>query len=250
MTLYKISKGLKLALDYYKALNDFYLSFFYLISKNYQISEVLYPGSYVHITPSFVFSEVVYVDSYKKSKVTFDDENLLKFVNLLKFYDKIPHIRFHLSDYRADLGEDPSTFDLIISLSSGFISIACDKYLKKGGLFLVDNEHNDASRAYISRKYGFLGALEAKPPLNRHHSHKSKKDVIDYIKKSYILEMKRKIKEGDNILFRTTNLEDYFRTTKNQKLTLPMVEEILEKPPSKLSYRLKKRADLYLFKKL
>jgi len=245
-----ISKGLKLALDYYKALDDYYLPFFYWISKNYHILKVLYPGSYVHITSSFLFPEVVYIDSFKKSRLTFNDENLIKLVNDFKFYYETPQIRFHLSDYRAEFGENPSTFDLLISLSSGFVSIACDKYLKQGGLFLVDNEHNDASRAYISRKYGFLGVLEAKPSLNKHYSRKSKKDVIDYTKQSYILEMKQKIKESDNILFKTTNLEDYFRTTKNQKLTLPMVEEILDKPPSKLSYRLKKRADLYLFKKL
>jgi hypothetical protein len=245
-----ISKGLKLSLDYYKALDDYYLPFFYWIFNNYQVSKVLYPGSYVHITPSFLFPEVVYVDSYKKSKVTFADKNLSKLVNLLKFYDETPQIRFHLSDYRAEFGEKPSAFDLLISLSSGFISIACVKYLKQGGLFLADNEHNDASRAYISGKYEFLGSLEAKHPLNKHHFHKSKRDLNDYLKKSYIVEMKHRIKKSDNILFNTTNLEDYFQTSKNQKLTLSMVEEILDKSPSKLSYKLKKRAELYLFRKL
>ena len=40
---------------------------FKLLAESYTIKKVLYPGSYIHISPSFYFSEVVYVDTDSKA---------------------------------------------------------------------------------------------------------------------------------------------------------------------------------------
>ena len=37
------------------------------LNKKYKIRKVFYPGSYVHITPSLIFPNVVYADSYKNT---------------------------------------------------------------------------------------------------------------------------------------------------------------------------------------
>ncbi|TXT66189.1 MAG: hypothetical protein BAJALOKI1v1_320023 [Promethearchaeota archaeon] len=247
---FRNSKGLRLTLEYYKGLQDFFAPYFYWISTHFQIQKVLYPGSYIHITPSFFFSEVVYVDSYKKCRLTFNDNQLSLLIDKLKFYKEKSKLRFHLKDYRSDLGEKKHNFDLIISLSSGFVSIACSEYLKKGAILLADDEHNDASRAYVSEQFNLIGVLNEQSSSNRHHSHKMKFNWKDYKSSASIAKLKQKIIQENNISFQNKHLEDYFLTTKNKRLTLHMVEEILEKSPSKLTYKLKKTANLYLFKKL
>jgi hypothetical protein len=74
-------------------------------------------------------------------------------------YDEDSVISFRHKDYRKDIGELRESFDLLISQYAGFVSQFCKKYLKIGGILLVNNSHGDASMASIDDDYKFIGVL-------------------------------------------------------------------------------------------
>jgi hypothetical protein len=134
------------------------LDLFIRLSERYEIRNVLYPGSFVHITPSLVFPRVVYVDSYKKAADFFEDQSVYDYIEKNKLYRDEVQVTFHKADYAKDFGERQDSFDLLISQSAGFISLACKKYLKINGLLLVNNSHGDASMASIDNNYKLIAS--------------------------------------------------------------------------------------------
>ena len=65
---------------------------------------------------------------------------------------------FDLSiSYTAGFAEAEKSFDLLISQYAGFVSQHCKKYLKIGGILLVNNSHGDASMAKLDDDYKFVG---------------------------------------------------------------------------------------------
>lgn len=249
MNQIKFTKGIRKFLEYYKGFDDYYLPFFYWLKNHYEIEKVIYPGSYIHITPSLVFPEVVYIDNTTSSKITFEDNNTWQFIKKYKMHKKNPKMRFYSKDYNSILDEKKSYFDLLISISAGFISVACVDYLKQKGLLLADNEHNDASMAFVSNKYELIGILN-RPESSRHHHKTSDNRNKNQFDEKYLKMKKTQLKKHQFIEFETNNLNRYFQPKNKKKLTLEMVKEILTTSPSKLSYKLKKKADLYLFKKI
>ena len=73
--------------------------------------------------------------------------------------DKL-RIEFHKADYRSSFGKEQTSYDLLISLSSGLISQACGSYPKKGGVLFVNNEHYDASMAYVDPEFKLVGIFK------------------------------------------------------------------------------------------
>jgi pyoverdine/dityrosine biosynthesis protein Dit1 len=57
---------------------------FRLLKNEYGIEKIIYPGSYIHISPSFIFSDVVYIDSDKNAKMYFQSNDLIHLVNTKK----------------------------------------------------------------------------------------------------------------------------------------------------------------------
>jgi hypothetical protein len=51
---------------------------FKAILKRYGCKSALYPGSFIHITPSFYFPSVIYVDSDRQAKRFFTDTREVK----------------------------------------------------------------------------------------------------------------------------------------------------------------------------
>lgn len=143
---------------YHSSREDERIGLFTALSKLYKIENVLYPGSHVHVTPSFVFPEAVYVDSYKPTEKFFADEEYVSLINSRKTYSAEPVVRFHLSDYANEFKEPEAYFDLLLSQYAGFISQACKKYLKVGGILVANNSHGDASMASLDEDYEFIGA--------------------------------------------------------------------------------------------
>jgi hypothetical protein len=58
--------------------NDERFGMFLLLAKKFNIESALYPGCFVHITPSFVFPKVVYIDINKQETSSM----ISQFVNL------------------------------------------------------------------------------------------------------------------------------------------------------------------------
>lgn len=128
------------------------LDLFQQLAERYAIQSALYPGSFVHITPSFVYPAMVYVDNDKSAKKFFASSAISDFVSHSKFYEQEPSITFHAQSYMEDFGEATESFDLLISQYAGFVSQYCTKYLKVGGVLLVNNSHGDASMASLDNQ--------------------------------------------------------------------------------------------------
>ena len=121
---------------------------------------VLYPGSFIHVTPSFFYQHVVYVDRSPFAEQFFADvPGVFDFVTSRKQYRQPPFIRFIAQDYTVSLPLLENTFDLLISLYAGGISQACKAYLKVGGILLSNNHHDDAGEAARSRDFKLVAVM-------------------------------------------------------------------------------------------
>ena len=181
---------------------------FKTINSRFKIDEALYPGSFVHISPSFVFPQVVYVDSDKRCKSFFQDSNVREYIREKKAYLKESTVRFHERDFSRPFNEEDESFDLLISQFSGFISKYCKRYLKHNGILLVNDSHGDATLAQLDIDYELIAG-------------------IDYIDGSY------KIIES--------NLEELFQRKGKRRI---FEEEVLKKVKG-LKYKLER--ENYLF---
>lgn len=183
---------------------------FQTIAEIYPIKRVLYAGSFIHITSSFVFPDVVYVDNDKQAKKFFGEAETLNFINQMKVYPQDAQVQFIFQDYRESLNEKQGSFDLLISQYAGFVGQFCKMYLKKGGWLLANNSHGDAGMAAIDEDYQLTGVFSL-----RNGKHRLSED----------------------------NLEDYFVPKKPQQLT----RQYLESRQKGIGY--KKTGSSYLFRK-
>ncbi len=150
------------------------LDLFQLIAGEFDVKCVLYPGSFVHVTPSFVFPYVVYVDNDKQANKFFRAPEIHQFIEKRKVYPQDASFMFHFADYRDDFHEKEKSFDLLISQYAGSVGQYCKPYLKKGGLLLVNNSHGDAGVAAIDKDYQLVAVFSL-----RYGKYKIKKTDLD-----------------------------------------------------------------------
>ncbi len=133
------------------------IGLFRALKKKYEIKKVFYPGSHVHITPSLVFSHVVYADSFRNTYRFFEEETTMAYLLKHREYLQEPLVKFYQQDYRKPFNELKNDFDLIISQYAGFVGQAVKPYLKPGGLLVCNNSHGDATMASIDSEYKLVG---------------------------------------------------------------------------------------------
>ncbi len=184
---------------------------FQIIADRFTVRRVLYPGSFVHITPSFVFPDVVYVDNDRQAKQFFDAPDIYEFIAQKKHYAQIAQVQYHFADYRNGFDEGLDSFDLLISQYAGFVGQCCKQYLKTGGLLLANNSHGDAGVAAIDSEYQLI--------------------AVFFLRKG-----KYHIRE--------TNLDEYFVP----KSPMQVTKAYLEKLQKGIGY--KKVGNAYLFRKV
>lgn len=184
---------------------------FVALKELFNVESAIYPGSYVHITPSFVFPKTAYVDNDSKAKKFFSNiENVKNLINSRKFYNEEVDIEFFGHSYHKSLQLEEGSFDLLFSHYAGVISQPCKKYLKIGGHLLVNNSHADAGVAYLDPDFKLVAVIEP-----------NRKDVIS-----------------------TKRLNEYFIPKKGVHLGM---EELIQKG-SGIGY--KRTASLYLFERI
>ncbi len=133
---------------------------FRAVGKAANAENVLYPGCYVDIAPSFVFPAVTYVDVDVRTPGFFgDQEGVLEIVSSHDDAPSEPGIRFIHSDYTHDLDLPDQAFDLLVSLYAGFVSEHCTNHLRIGGTLLVNPSHGDAAMASIDPRYKLTGVV-------------------------------------------------------------------------------------------
>lgn len=124
-------------------------------------SAVLYPGSYVDVAASFVFSTVTYVDKDRRAARFFGDEEGVREIIAGHGGPRPVTVEFIHADYTTDLALDPESFDLLVSLYAGFVSEACTSYLRVGGTLLVVPSHGDVAMASIDSRYELSGTVKS-----------------------------------------------------------------------------------------
>ena len=191
-------------------------SVFLQVSEEFTVRRVLYPGSYLHITPSLFFPRVTYVDSLAGIADMMADSDLQEYIVRHKTYPESADIRCHQQDYHAFNAEPNEAFDLVISLNAGLISQACKRFLAPGGLLLVNDGHYDARRAFVDPDYSLVGGFTG---------------------------------DSCRMTASPSELSSYFKTTRGVTLTLDMVESDLSRPPSRARFKPAKSATTYLFRK-
>lgn len=187
------------------------LNLFQIVADRFKVQRALYAGSFVHVTPSFVFPDVVYVDNDKQAKQFFSEPEILKFIAERKIYSQEAKVTFHFADYRNGFDEMIDSFDLLISQYAGFVGQYCKRYLRIGGFLLANNSHGDAGMAAIDDAYQLLAVFSAK---------------------------------NEDYRISVNNLDEYFIPKSRVEIT----KEYLEKLQKGIGY--KKTASGYLFQKV
>lgn len=121
--------------------------------KSFPIEKVLYPASYIHLAPSYVFSDVTYVDVYPNIDDFFQQEDVIKYINLHKYYKESCHMKF----FNDSFVNFDGLYDLVISSNINSVAIDCKKNIRKDGYLLVNNGHSDADNAFLDKDYKYLG---------------------------------------------------------------------------------------------
>ncbi|MEN7547131.1 hypothetical protein AAG747_04385 [Rapidithrix thailandica] len=157
----KMSDRIDLYNRYYTERNFDRAEVFLALREKYQIQDVLYPGSFVHITPAFIFPHVVFVDNDKNAKRFFNNlDQVKRIIEAKKDYTEEPTIEFLGQNYQAPLPLAENKIDLLISHYAGIISQPCKQYLRVGGLLLVNNSHADAGVAYLDKDYALIATID------------------------------------------------------------------------------------------
>lgn len=163
------------------------------IQKRYSPLKVLYPWSYVHITPSIVFPYVSYIDSFKNTYKFYEDYEVKDFIQKNKEYSQDAVFNFYGQSYTSDIPEALESFDIIISQYWGFVWQATKKYLKKWWFLVCNNSHWDASMASLDPDYKLVAIY------NRRSDEKfsiSDKNIQEYlIPKSFKVPIKKDLEK-------------------------------------------------------
>lgn len=133
---------------------------FAILRSEYNVQRGLYPGCFVHVTPSFVIPEMVYVDSDSRARKFFQSGSTESFVCANKEYGDEPSVMFIAGDYTDHLSIHDKSFDLLISQYAGFVSEACTRYLRRGGYLVANNSHGDAGPARLNPELELIAAIQ------------------------------------------------------------------------------------------
>ncbi|XP_053382989.1 uncharacterized protein LOC123539599 [Mercenaria mercenaria] len=212
----KSAANLKWFLKVYKGLDDWHIPIFQATQQYTKAKHVLYPGCDKHLTASLCFPLVVYVDVNKKLKPVFNDDSVLEWVKENKMYSEETKIKFLCQNFDSGF-EKLASFDLMISACAGIVSKPCSKYIKPGGYFLVSDAHFDARTTFLRPDFELVAVYD---------------------------------NETSQFLTNKAEFAGHFHTLEGKPLNSKQVEESLQKPKARRSFKLQKEAMFYLFRKV
>ena len=187
---------------YYIDRNYEQIDLFQLLKETFGIESVVYPGSYVQISPAFIFPHVAFIDSDNMANKFFKDDKPISYIINRKIYAADPDVTFYAQDYTVPIPKLESQFDLLISQYAGFISDTCKNYLKVNGYLLVNNSHADAGLAAIDKDYKLIATI--KKSHDKYRLSFSKLDEYFIPKKDIIISKEYLYKTGKGIGYKNS----------------------------------------------
>lgn len=139
------------------------LGLFECLKSTFEINTVAYIGSSIHITPSFVFQNVTYIDKSDLTKCFFKEKNeLVSYINTRKQYKLKPYIHFIDDDYNQGELFSRSEYDLVLAINSPNSLNAALKIVKSKGLLLYLPLPQEASLLTSQAKIKSIGFIHKK----------------------------------------------------------------------------------------
>lgn len=136
---------------------------FAYLKEHFTCKAVLYPGCSIHITPSFYFEHVVYIDISPLSARFFSENALLaEFIGGNRKYKGRAHYQYLEKDFTKELALREDSFDLLISLFSGRQIEYCTKYLKGGGLILTNSLFSDRESLEADSQFTLISSFRVR----------------------------------------------------------------------------------------
>jgi len=132
------------------------IDLFKCISKIYNIETVLYLGSSIHISPSFIFQNVTYIDNSDCTNEFFKyKEDIIDYINSRKIYNQTPYISYININYNTETKFINQKYDLVISINSYDSFESSVKFIRNDGilLFLPLPQESKVSRKNEYIKY-------------------------------------------------------------------------------------------------
>ena len=110
----------KLYKQYFVEKHDERRELFEKLAELYRPKKAIYPGSFVHITPSFYIGDMTYIDSDRRVSKFFADDNVLPYIRENKSFEGEPSISGIQADYSDKLPIEKEAFDMMFSFYAGF----------------------------------------------------------------------------------------------------------------------------------
>ncbi len=132
---------------------------FRILREDFGCTSGMYPGCYVHITPSFYLPRMIYVDTDRRAHHFFHSGAASRLVRAEKVYEGEPEIQFYSQDYTKPLPVTGQRVDVLISQYAGFVSDACARYLRSGGLLIANDSHGDAGLANTDPSFELIAVI-------------------------------------------------------------------------------------------
>ena len=145
---------------YHISRTDERLQLFEILRSELGVESGLYPGCFVHVTPSFVIPQMLYVDSDARARRFFEDGTADSIVRERKSYSRSARIEFTQQDYAKPLPIDEESVDILISQYAGLVSESCKPYLKPGWYLVANNSHGDAGLAYCDSEFELIAVID------------------------------------------------------------------------------------------
>ena len=121
----------------YAALDFERRGLFRLLQRQFKPREVVYLGSSIHVTPSFYFPHVRYVDNSAQSRDFFADFDTLKaFVSQRKQYRQAPYLQYIQVDYHSWVPSPFERGDLVLALYAPGALAATTTFMKRCGVLV------------------------------------------------------------------------------------------------------------------
>jgi hypothetical protein len=121
----------------YRALGLERQGLFRLLQRQFNPQQVVYLGSSIHVTPSFFFPHVRYVDNGAQSRAFFAGMNAVNaFVSQRKQYRQAPYLHYVHVDYRTWTPGPFERGDLVLALYAPGALLVVANYLQRHGLLV------------------------------------------------------------------------------------------------------------------
>ena len=148
----------KLYEKYYIESDNEQCDLYEFLSTMFHVTNALYPGSFVQISPSFYIPYVCYIDGNRKAKSVFKHiQNVADYIQPRASYLEDVKLSFYYQDYTKPINEPKDSFDLLITQYTKLEDPVYKQYLKKGGHVLATDCMGNASRVSLDGDFILAG---------------------------------------------------------------------------------------------